>query len=158
MASIFERKSNNRKAYYLNERVDGKPKLTYLGTKPPIAKSRGWTNLSPEIVAWLKSRASQKTKSVPIQESQKGKYRTIVIDPPWPMERVEMVARTSELPFDYPTMSLSQIKTNSKLVPVRKLIDKSGCFIFLWTTQKFLPPSFDILESWGFKFVLSKRD
>ena len=155
MASIFERKTKNHLAYYLNEWVDGKPKLTYLGTKPPIAKSRGWQNLSPDIVAWLKERAKQKSNHVPIQSTQNGKYRTIVIDPPWPMQRVEMIARTAEMPFDYPTMTISQIKNDRKLVPIRKVMDKSGCWVFLWTTQKFLPYGFDILKAWKLNYFFT---
>jgi len=152
MASIYERKD---KKYYLRETVEGVVKLTYLGTRPPIAKSRGWKNLSPDIVTWLKMRAKQKTKSVSIEPTQKGKYRTIVIDPPWPMQRVEMIARTSEMPFDYPTMTISQIKNDRKLVPVRKLMNKTGCWVFLWTTQKFLPSAFDISRAWGLNYFFT---
>ena len=155
MASIYERKTKNKVAYYLNERIEGKPKLTYLGTKPPIAKSRGWLNLSPEIVTWLKERKAQKTKPISLEKSQAGKYRTIVVDPPWPMERVEMTARSSELPFDYPTMTLYQIENDRRLLPIRKLVDKSGCLLFLWATQKFLPSAFKILKTWGFKYLFT---
>ena len=158
MASIFERKTKNLTAYYLNERVSGKPKLTYLGTKPPIAKSRGWKKLSPEIIAWLKERAKQKTKIIAIATNHNGKYKTIIVDPPWPMERFNrMVAGGigGEIPFDYPTMTISEIKNNRKLLPIKRLMCKTGCFVFLWTTQKHLPISLEILNSWGLNYLFT---
>jgi len=147
------------KYYELAEKINGKVITTYLGTKPPIAKSRGWTNLSPEIVVWLKERAKQKTKPVKTLPEQRGKYRTIVVDPPWPTSRINrMVAggdEGGEKPFDYPTITLSQIKNDRKLIPIKRLTNKSGAFLFLWTTHKFLPPSLDILQAWGFNYLFT---
>lgn len=159
MASIQARTTKSGTYYSLAERINGKVVKTYLGTKPPLAKSRGWTDLSPEIVAWLKERAKQKTKPVQLEPSQKGKYKTIVVDPPWPMERINrMVAGSDEggeKPFDYPIMTLTQIANDRKLLPIRRLIDKSGCFVFLWTTQKFLPASYKILKDWGLTYLFT---
>jgi len=87
---------------------------------------------------------------------QRGKYRTLVIDPPWPMARIERdIVVGEENYFDYPTMTLTQIKTDRKLLPIRRLADKTGSFVFLWTTQKYLPMSPDILESWGFNYLVT---
>lgn len=159
MAYILDRKIKNKDYYYLGEKVDGKVVTTYLGTKPPIAKSRGWTNLSPEIVAWLKERAQQKTKPIKLAPCQNGKYRTIVVDPPWPMERIDrMVAGNDEggeKPFDYPTMTITQIRNDRQLLPVRRLMDKSGSIVFLWTTQKHLPTSYEILRDWGLNYLFT---
>ena len=34
-------------------------------------------------------------------------------------------------------------------------MDKSGCLVFLWTTEKFLPFAFTILEAWGVKYLFT---
>lgn len=161
MASLYERNyKNGNKTYWLREKTNGKVKLTYLGTKPPIAKSRGWIKLSPEIVAWLKDRAQQREKQiVKMPPEQKGKYRTIVVDPPWPMERINrMVAgsdKGGEKPFDYRTITISQIKNDRKRLPVRRLMNKTSCLVFLWTTQKHLPISYEILDAWGLNYLFT---
>ena len=77
----------------------------------------------------------------------KGKYRTIVIDPPWDMERIQMENRTFDKEsFDYPTMSLDEIKDF-------KLPAHEECHLWLWTTQKYLRPSFDLLDAWDFTYL-----
>lgn len=159
MAHIEERKIKSGTYFYLIEssRSDGKVKheKTYLGTKCPLHKSRGWTYLSPGTVDWLKERAGQKTKPIKTLPSQKGKYKAIVIDPPWPMERIRRQVTGEEIVFDYPTMTISQIRNDRKLLPIRRLIDKSGCMVFLWTTQKHLPISYDILKTWGINYLFT---
>lgn len=76
-----------------------------------------------------------------------GKYRTIVIDPPWDMERIQMENRTFDKEtFDYPTMSLDEIKDF-------KLPAHEECHLWLWTTQKYLRASFDLLDAWDFTYL-----
>ena len=78
------------------------------------------------------------------------KYNVIVIDPPWDIKKLTHKARPNQVKMDYPTMSLEEIK---------KLdidsIAEDDCWCFLWTTQKFLFKSKDILESWGFNYLLT---
>jgi N6-adenosine-specific RNA methylase IME4 len=79
----------------------------------------------------------------------KGKYKTIVIDPPWEMQRIQMEDRTfSNDVFDYPTMSIDEIKN-------MKLPAHEECHLWLWTTQKYLPKCFDILNAWDFKYLVT---
>ncbi len=75
-----------------------------------------------------------------------GVYDVIVIDPPWPMKRIERDVSPAEVGFDYPTMSLDEIKD-------LKVTCADDCHVFLWTTQKFLRPSFEILEQWGLQYI-----
>jgi len=76
-----------------------------------------------------------------------NKYQTIVVDPPWPVKKIIRDERPNQGVFDYPTMSIEEIV---KL----KISDltSDNCHIYLWTTHKFLPVSFLILEEWGFKY------
>lgn len=75
-------------------------------------------------------------------------YRTIIIDPPWPMEKILRDERTNQTDFDYPTMEIKEIKA----LPVGKLAIAEGCHIYLWTTQKFLPIAFEVFVSWGVEY------
>ena len=74
-----------------------------------------------------------------------GEYRTLVVDPPWPMEKIKREVRPNQEGFDYPVMSIEQI--SSIALPLAR-----DAFVFLWTTQKFLPHAFGVLESWGLTY------
>ena len=78
------------------------------------------------------------------------KYQIIVVDPPWPVKKLTHKARPKQTTMDYQTMSVEQIKS----LPVSKLADES-CWLFLWTTQKFLFDTKSILEQWGFNHLLT---
>lgn len=78
-------------------------------------------------------------------ELPEGQYRTIIIDPPWPMEKIEREVRPNQAGFDYPTMSIETISTID--IPAA-----DDAFVFLWTTQKFLPSAFQILQAWELKY------
>lgn len=75
-----------------------------------------------------------------------GKYDVIVIDPPWPIEKIERDVRPNQHFLDYPTMSIPEIEN-------LKIPHADSCHLFLWTTNKFLPFAFGILEKWKFKYV-----
>jgi len=47
----------------------------------------------------------------------------------------------------YPTMTLEQIKA----LPVATLAAED-CELYLWTTQKYLPDAFGVLDAWGFRY------
>jgi len=79
-------------------------------------------------------------------------FRCIVADPPWkygawgtPTNRPNNVETTYDLP--YPAMSIEEIKA----LPVAKLAAED-CDLYLWTTQKYLPDAFGVLEAWGFRY------
>lgn len=80
-----------------------------------------------------------------------GKYQCIVIDPPWPMQKIERSERPDQgVRLDYPVMSLEDI-ADEALVPVRTLA-ADDCHMYLWVTHKFLPAGLDLLEAWGFNY------
>lgn len=88
----------------------------------------------------------------------KIKYRTIVADPPWHYEgfgtsigdnrssgkRDGMTIKT--LPYE--SMTLGQMVD----LPVRDWADRDGAFLFLWTTNRYLPESFWLANAWGFAY------
>ena len=84
------------------------------------------------------------TPAIPI-----GKYKCIVIDPPWPMVKIEREERPNQgVTLDYPVMSLEEIAA----LPIPEMAEQSGCHIYLWVTQKYLPDGLRIFEAWGVKY------
>ena len=79
-----------------------------------------------------------------------GRFGTIVIDPPWDMQKIELDVRPNQVAFDYPTMSEAEISA----FPVADMA-ADDCHLFVWTTQKFLPAALRIIDAWGFRYVLT---
>lgn len=73
-----------------------------------------------------------------------GLYDIISVDPPWNYGR-EYDPENSRIANPYPEMTIDEIKN-------LKLPFSDNSIIFLWTTHKFLPDSFDILKHWGFEY------
>ena len=80
-----------------------------------------------------------------------GVYSTVVIDPPWPMVKIEREVRENQTGLDYPTMSLEDIAA----LPIPSLL-ADDAWVLLWTTQKFLPSSFGLLDAWelGYRWTM----
>lgn len=84
-----------------------------------------------------------------------GGYRTIVADPPWKYGKwgkASIAPRGSSYdPQDsvmpYQTMTVDEIAA----LPVGEIAAES-CDLYLWTTQKYLPASFDVIKAWGFRY------
>ena len=73
------------------------------------------------------------------------KYRTIVIDPPWPVKPMILKKYPDKLP--YKTMSIEEISDFN----IYDFADDE-CSLFLWTTHTFLPDAVNIMKKWGFKY------
>ena len=84
-----------------------------------------------------------------MQLSDMGKFKTVVIDPPWPLEtiRLNTGGLRADNPLDYDTMSLAGIAA----IPVCDVLDDDA-FVFCWTVNRFLPATFRIVEGWGCKY------
>jgi len=110
-------------------------------TKPKVERGVMRTALA-EVNAIERQKLAENPPELPV-----GIYRTVVIDPPWPMAKIPREVRPNQVGFDYPTMSLEEI---GALDIGARLADDSFCF--LWTTQKFLPVAFDIMAGWGLDY------
>lgn len=104
----------------------------------------------------MKKKANADKRQVDALVMQKGKYKTILIDPPWeygkwgkPSKKSQASKGVQDMVIDMPykTMTVEEIK----LLPIGSLANKN-CELYLWTTQKYLPDSFDVLKAWGFKY------
>lgn len=80
------------------------------------------------------------------------KYRTIVADPPWVYsERFASYSgdRRSGRPLPYESMGIDEIAD----LPIRDLADSSGCWLWLWTTNRYLPSAHRLVDWWGFRYM-----
>ena len=77
----------------------------------------------------------------------KGKYKCLVVDPPWPITKQFRKARPYQEALDYPTMTLEEIEE----LNLGKLA-APGCQLYLWTTHGYLPRALEIVDYWGFKY------
>ena len=80
------------------------------------------------------------------QKALEGIYDVIVIDPPWPMQKIERDVAPNQVAFEYPTMSEAEMAE-------MKMPAADDCHMWLWTTHKFLPMALRLAEQWGFKYV-----
>lgn len=86
-----------------------------------------------------------KKQQIELPELPQGKFRTIVIDPPWAIEKIGREVRPNQFDIDYPTAPVEEIMA----FPIPSLACEDGCHIYLWTTHKHLPDAFAILGAWG---------
>jgi len=125
---VFLQKVKNY--FYIVESVKGK--RSYLKKLGEISREEAQI----KIAEW-----KQRLETKPI-------YRTIVIDPPWPLEKIKRDVRPNQKEMDYTTMSIEEIKD----FPLHRFIHRDGCHVYLWTTQKNLQYSFNILNAWGIQY------
>lgn len=102
--------------------------------------------LDPKAALSIKAMARKEAVSKIVLTGKR--YRAIVIDPPWPMEKILRDERPNQAEFDYPVMDIEEIKA----LPVKTLADGDGCHVYLWTTQRFLPTAFEVFEAWGISY------
>jgi len=76
-----------------------------------------------------------------------GKYDVIIIDPPWDMKKIDRDKSPEDTGFDYLTMTEEELSE-------MKLPVADDCHVFVWTTQKFLPTAFRLVEIWGLKYTI----
>jgi len=93
-----------------------------------------------EIVEHLENVEAVEAKAV------LGVYDVIVLDPPWPMEKIERDVTPEQVAFDYPVMSEEDMAA-------LKIPAADDCHVWVWTTHKFLPMAMRLLTAWNFKYV-----
>lgn len=104
-----------------------------------------------KLVTQARKKRENKAKAEQIaKQAVEGKfeklYDVIVLDPPWPMAKIEREVRPNQSEFDYPTMSEDELENLT--VPC-----SGDCHVWVWTTHRFLPMAFRLLDAWGLKYV-----
>lgn len=114
---------------HIKETIDAKKELT--------------TSSVIQLAARIKQPEPVETPELPT-----GRYRCIVIDPPWPIKKIEREQRPNQgASLDYPTMTLDEISG----LPISDLAEEAA-HLYLWVTQKFLPDGLVFVEKWGFVY------
>ena len=81
-----------------------------------------------------------------------GMFKCIVIDPPWPIEKIEREKRPNQGQFvDYHTWSLNEIRERVGAYLGEKA-DSTGCHVYLWTTHRHLPEAFKMFNAWAVRY------
>jgi len=106
-----------------------------------------------QIIKQEKSRKENEAKVEEIAEKKAEGfdklYDVIVMDPPWPMKKIDREVAPEQSAFDYPTMTVEEIRAQWK----GSLPAKTNCHFWLWTTHKYLPPAIELLNAWALKYV-----
>jgi len=112
----------------------------------PVLK--GEITLSKAIQETKRKQVIEKLNNIETKEVKEleGIYDVVVIDPPWPIEKIERDIAPNQVKLDYPTMTIDEIKE-------LKIPCADNCHVWLWTTQKYLPLALDLLEAWDLKYV-----
>ncbi len=76
-------------------------------------------------------------------------YKTILADPPWKIDFIKRKVRPNQIAMPYPTMSIKEICDLG--IALRPYL-YNDCNLFLWTTHKYLPDAFRVINEWGFKY------
>ncbi len=96
--------------------------------------------------AYRKWKMKKDEKELMDTKDVKGKFRTIVIDPPWEY-KVNIFGRTT------PTYKLM---SDEELVQFKEKIDEwvaeDTCHLYMWTTNAFIWKSIDLGKQWGFEY------
>ena len=78
-----------------------------------------------------------------------GKYRTIVIDPPWKISLSGKWKKVNQGLKDMPYQTMTDKEIMN--FPIDDFAHKD-CNLYLWTTNGKLPLAFQVLKDWGFRY------
>lgn len=101
------------------------------------------TTSTVQLAARLKQPEPAVTPVIP-----SGRYRCIVIDPPWPIAKIERTERPYQGDaLDYPVMTLEEIAA----LPIDDMAEDAA-HLYLWVTHKYLPDGLSLVNGWGFDY------
>jgi N6-adenosine-specific RNA methylase IME4 len=93
-----------------------------------------------EYIAKLEDEATKHAKAL------LGVYDVVVVDPPWPMEKIERDVREQQSEFEYTTLNEAELAALH--IPTA-----DDAHVWLWTTQRFLPMAFRLLDAWKLTYI-----
>ena len=110
---------------------------------------KGELTISAAIRETKRDGVRSKLEDISTKEAKalEGVYDVVVIDPPWPVKKIERDVRPNQTEqLDYPTMTLDEIEAI-------KPPFADDCHVWLWTTHRFLPAALILFNRWGVKYV-----
>ena len=129
-----------RRAGKFAEEVEQTPELQQaINDRVPVAK------ITREI---KRKSIIEDLESIEKKTSKKlaGEFDVLVIDPPWPMKKIERDVAPNQVELDYPTMSEADLAAMH--LPMAQ-----NCHVWVWCTHKFIPMAFRLFESWKLNYV-----
>jgi N6-adenosine-specific RNA methylase IME4 len=126
-----------RKTIIEELKIEGKP----ISPNAVLAKKRG------------KNKTEKKHTIAAATFSSKGPFDCVVIDPPWPMQKIDREERPNQDAFAYPVMSEAELTQFWPKEIAGRL--SQDCHVFCWATQRFLPLALRLVEGWSLKYVLT---
>lgn len=136
----------SREVSFRNENLSWKHHYVVAPLTP--AEQREWLEKA-ERYGWSAAELRQQIKAPALLDAPPppvGEYRCIVIDPPWPMEKIERDVRPNQAaPLDYRPMSIDEMRALA-------LPAAEDCHLYLWTTHRFLPAALELAEAWDFNY------
>jgi N6-adenosine-specific RNA methylase IME4 len=117
------------------------------------AESRGVTPNALLAKQRAETKATKKHQIATAAFSANGPFDVVVIDPPWPVQKIDREVRLNQDAFDYPTMTEEELLAFWRQDMTSRL--QADCHLLVWTTQKFLPTALAFIDSIGFRYVLT---
>lgn len=118
--------------------------MRVFSNKGELANVTSGLHLTDAIASLAEPKAQIPRISTTPAEIQPGQFRTIIIDPPWPYG-TQYDAENRRVASPYKEMTLEAIADT-------EFPFADDCVLWFWTTHKFLPASFKMLEQWGFAY------
>lgn len=89
---------------------------------------------------------------VTVEDVPAGRFRCLVIDPPWPVAKIERDVRPNQdAALDYGTWTVEDIQSGKLKAVVADKADEKA-HLYLWTTHKYLPTAIECAREWGFEY------
>ena len=79
--------------------------------------------------------------------AEMGRFKTVVIDPPWDIGLINYSANGYDQSLDYPTMSIEQLAD----ISISSVADDES-WLFCWSTNKTLADAQRLIDRWGFAY------
>ena len=98
--------------------------------------------------AYRKLKRARDAEALATVQPPTGKFRTIVIDPPWHWGDEGDVSQMGRSRPTYATIPIAELHE----LPVPDLAT-DDCHIYLWITNRSLPKGFALLETWDFRYI-----
>lgn len=100
-----------------------------------------------DVASWNRV-ASRERDQLRVQElaPRPGKYRTIIIDPPWDYGDLSIAGRAAPL---YATMTHEELLA---LTPQMMEWAEDNCHLYLWATNNFVLRAGELMAAWGFSY------
>lgn len=95
----------------------------------------------------------ENAKPKPVIVTPKHAYQCLVVDPPWPMQKIERELFPDQIELGYPQVPVDELLTFPDWKGAPKIAPKAH--LFLWTTQKHLWHAHDMMEAWGFTYLVA---